>query len=50
MLKVLGSVVAGLNDLAFDTVGYFWMLSNCVASAAYVVKESKQICIADILV
>jgi len=36
VIMVLGSVVAGLNDLAFDSVGYFWMLSNCVASAAYV--------------
>jgi len=38
-LQVASSVVAGLNDLEFNIVGYRWMVLNCIVSAGYVVSR-----------
>jgi len=36
LLMIASSIVAGLNDLAFNALGYLWMSVNCFVSAAYV--------------
>lgn len=34
-IMTIGAVFAGLNDLQFSVVGYFWMAINCLSTAAY---------------
>lgn len=34
-VMVASSVVAGLNDLSYNSVGYLWSAVNCLASVAY---------------
>jgi len=36
VLMVMGSVIAGYNDLQFDFNGYMWMFINCGLTASYV--------------
>lgn len=35
-IMILGAVLAAANDITFSGIGYFWMLSNCVCCAGYV--------------
>jgi GDP-mannose transporter len=32
----LGALLAGVNDLEFSFVGYFWMIMNCLSTSGYV--------------
>jgi hypothetical protein len=32
-LMTIGAVFAGINDLQFNLVGYFWMIMNCICTA-----------------
>ena len=34
-IMATGAVLAGLNDINFDLVGYLWMGANCTSTAAY---------------
>ena len=34
-IMTIGAVFAGVNDLQFSIVGYFWMTMNCLSTAAY---------------
>jgi len=36
IMMIGSSVVAGFNDLAFNMIGYIWMMINCIVSAGYV--------------
>ena len=35
LIMTVGAVFAGLNDIEFHWMGYFWMLTNCVMTASY---------------
>lgn len=35
LTMTLGAVLAGMNDLEFNLVGYIWMAINCVFTASY---------------
>lgn len=34
-IMTFGAILAGLNDLEFSYLGYFWMILNCMFSSAY---------------
>ena len=36
LIMTLGAILAGMNDLEFNLVGYFWMFINCLTTSAYV--------------
>jgi GDP-mannose transporter len=31
----LGAILAGANDLQYSTIGYFWMMVNCLCTSSY---------------
>ena len=35
LIMTVGAVFAGLNDIDFQWIGYFWMITNCVMTASY---------------
>jgi GDP-mannose transporter len=35
LLMTVGAVMAGVNDLEFSWIGYFWMIVNCACTAFY---------------
>lgn len=35
LVMAVGSIMAGLNDLEFSVIGYFWMAVNCVFTSGY---------------
>lgn len=35
-VMILGAILAAANDITFNAAGYFWMLSNCLCTAGYV--------------
>uniref|UniRef100_A0A6B2LMS3 Sugar phosphate transporter domain-containing protein n=1 Tax=Arcella intermedia TaxID=1963864 RepID=A0A6B2LMS3_9EUKA len=37
IVMLVGSIIAGYNDLEFHTLGYFWILVNCFSGASYLV-------------
>lgn len=34
-IMTLGAIMAGINDLEFNAIGYFWMGVNCLFTASY---------------
>lgn len=36
LIMTSGAIFAGMNDLEFTLVGYFWMSLNCLSTAGYV--------------
>lgn len=36
VLMLFGAVMGAASDLTFTFVGYFWMVCNCLATAAYI--------------
>lgn len=41
--QVASGLVAGLNDLEFNFLGYGWMAANCAFSAGYIVRNSDSV-------
>jgi GDP-mannose transporter len=35
LLVLMGAVAAGIEDISFSLIGYFWMALNCLATAGY---------------
>ena len=35
LVMVLGAVMSAFNDMEFNAYGYFWMIMNCLCTAAY---------------
>jgi len=35
-MMTIGAILAGMNDLEFTVVGYFWMISNCLCTSSYI--------------
>ncbi len=35
LIMTVGAVFAGLNDIEFHWIGYFWMITNCIMTASY---------------
>lgn len=35
LIMTIGAIFAGVNDIDFHWVGYFWMISNCIMTASY---------------
>jgi GDP-mannose transporter len=36
LVMTAGAALAGLNDLEFSWIGYFWMIMNCLSTSGYV--------------
>ena len=34
-VMAFGAIFAGANDLQFNSVGYFWMVMNCLCTSLY---------------
>lgn len=32
----IGAILAGMNDLEFTVIGYFWMIANCLCTSSYI--------------
>lgn len=44
ILIVLGCIVAGMGDLTFDFMGYFYALMSCALQSAYLLLVEFQVC------
>jgi hypothetical protein len=34
-IMAVGAILAGANDLQYSTIGYFWMMINCLCTSSY---------------